>query len=61
MSAVRKRTLKALAGALVAAALVVAPLVTAGATAAEPAPVWPADTVGVKGELISADGLNQVG
>lgn len=36
MPAVRKRTLKALAGALVAAALVVAPLVTAGATAAEP-------------------------
>lgn len=36
MSAVRKRTLKALTGALIAAALVVAPLVTAGATAAEP-------------------------
>ena len=36
MPAVRKRTLKALAGALVAAALVVAPLVTAGASATEP-------------------------
>ncbi|MEV5071037.1 hypothetical protein MRBLMI12_002656 [Microbacterium sp. LMI12-1-1.1] len=36
MSAVRKRTLRALAGALVAAALVVAPLVTAGASAGEP-------------------------
>lgn len=36
MSAVRKRTLKTIAGALVAAALVVAPLVTAGASAAEP-------------------------
>jgi hypothetical protein len=33
---VRKRTLKTIAGALVAAALVVAPLVTAGASAAEP-------------------------
>ena len=36
MPALRKRTWKALAGALVAAALVVAPLVTAGATATEP-------------------------
>ncbi|WP_341994213.1 hypothetical protein MRBLWH7_002098 [Microbacterium sp. LWH7-1.2] len=47
----RKRTFKALAGALVAVALVVAPLVTAGASAAEPSASWPADTVGVKGEL----------
>lgn len=51
MPALRKRTWKALAGALVAAALVVAPLVTAGASAAEP-DAWPADTVGVKGELV---------
>ncbi|MFE5407343.1 hypothetical protein [Microbacterium sp. NPDC056569] len=36
MPALRKRTFKALTGALIAAALVVAPLVTAGATAAEP-------------------------
>ncbi|WP_162564287.1 MULTISPECIES: LPXTG cell wall anchor domain-containing protein [Microbacterium] len=59
MPAVRNRTLKAFAGALVAAALVVAPVVTAGASAKEndkePAAasaVWPADTVGVKGELV---------
>ncbi|MDQ7878277.1 hypothetical protein Q9R08_09865 [Microbacterium sp. QXD-8] len=48
----RKRTLKAFAGALVAAALVVAPLVTAGASAEDASAVWPADTVGVKGELV---------
>ncbi|WP_163618846.1 hypothetical protein [Microbacterium sp. B35-30] len=55
----RKRTLKAWAGALVAAALVVAPLVTAGATAAEED--WPAATIGIKGELVPAAGMNQVG
>jgi hypothetical protein len=55
---VRNRTLKALAGALVAAALVVAPLVIAGASAEDASAaedtsaVWPADTVGVKGELV---------
>jgi hypothetical protein len=45
---VRKRTFKALAGALVAAALVVAPLVTAGASAAEP------DIVGTPGTPVPA-------
>jgi hypothetical protein len=55
---VRKRTLKTIAGALVAAALVVAPLVTVGASAADED--WPAATVGAKGELVSADGMNQV-
>ena len=52
MSAVRNRTFKALAGALVAAALVAAPLVTAGASADDAPDAWPADTVGVKGELV---------
>lgn len=52
MSAVRKRTFKALAGALVAAALVVAPLVTTGASAEDVPDAWPVETVGVKGELV---------
>lgn len=54
-----KRTLKALWGALIAAALVVAPMVTAGASAApkdkptvDAVAEWPADTVGVKGDLV---------
>ncbi len=55
MPALRKRTFKALAGALVAAALVVAPLVTAGASATPKGDqgdvtlTWPAETVGEKG------------
>lgn len=49
MSAVRKRTFTALAGALVAAALVVAPLVTAGASAAPPAD--DGDAVTIVGEI----------
>ncbi|MBD3942560.1 hypothetical protein IF188_12715 [Microbacterium sp. NEAU-LLC] len=55
----KKRTLKALAGALIAAALVVAPMVTAGASAAPKdkgpatAPTWPSATEGVKGELVA--------